>query len=580
LFYLIVEIAAPLALVVSLTLRWAYLRAVRRSMLRPVIHGAPGGDDGSSALARRAAPAPAHPLEIVPAAVPAHTAVRSARRGPWIAVAVHVVGGLTYALAVTAAYVVEVAPMLTTVGGASFGWRFWVGTLWFCLFYAWPVVIVVSLLVKLSWRTMVVVVIVCAALFVGAAWLMIGGVSWTVPQAMQDAATSQGVTAPPSISLLQVVDGWWSMDGIATLVVLAFLVRPIRAIGPVVLALTVAALSGAYGMVFLFAHRQPAQWLGTIATKLGFDGRIGVIAVVVMVLGVGGVAACLLGYLALRGIGRLYTAQWMSEQSIQVYAVWLVFALAQPAPPGMPYACLVAVAIYVLVVRLGLRLFGRRNRVDGPPPRLLLLRVFSLGRRSESLFDAFSRLWRHTGSVQLIAGPDLANSTVEPHEFLDFLGGRLQRRFISDPATLDRRLAETSLRPDPDNRFRVFEFFCHADTWQMVLRRLVGESDAVLMDLRGFTRTNKGCIFELHELLDTVPLERVLLVVDHTTDHGFLADVLHQGWLHISADSPNRTDACPRVHLYHLDRGGARRIGELVATVAGAHGRSLVPATV
>ncbi|MGB7867531.1 MAG: hypothetical protein WBM01_04475 [Mycobacterium sp.] len=50
-----------------------------------------------------------------------------------------------------------------------------------------------------------------------------------------------------------------------------------------------------------------------------------------------------------------------------------------------------------------------------------------------------------------------------------------------------------------------------SDTWQMVLRRLVGQSDAVLMDLRGFTRTSKGCIFELHELLDAVPLKRVPL---------------------------------------------------------------------
>ncbi len=578
-FYLIVEIAAPLALAISLTLRWAYRHAVRRSMLLQVSHGATAGDDDSSAPPTRAAAAPAHPLEIAPVAVPDRTAVRAARRGPWTTVAVHVVGGLAYALVMTAAFVVEVAPLMTPIGGVSVGWRFWTGMLWFCLFYIWPVVIVVSLVVKLPWHTMVAAVIVFAAVFVGAAWLVLGAVNATVPQAMQDIATSQGLTALPSISLRQVVGIWWSMDGVATLVVLAFLVRPIRAIGPVVLALTVAALSGAYGMIMLLNLQQPAQWVTTVADKLGLDGRIGAIAVLVIVLGVAAIAGCLVGYLTLRGVGRLYTAQVISEQSIQVYAVWLVFALAQPAPPTKPYACLVAFAIYVLVVRVGLRLFVGRNGVGGLPPRLLVLRVFSLGRRSESLFDAFSRLWRYTGPVQLIAGPDLAGATVEPHEFLDFLGGRLQRRFINGPATLDRRLAETSLRPDPDNRFRVFEFFCHADTWQMVLRRLVGESDAVLMDLRGFTRTNKGCIFELHELLDTVPLERVSLVVDHTTDNDFLADVLHQGWQHVSAASPNRTDATPRVRLYHLDRGSAHRIGELVATVADVRGRNVTPAT-
>ena len=225
-----------------------------------------------------------------------------------------------------------------------------------------------------------------------------------------------------------------------------------------------------------------------------------------------------------------------------------------------------------------MRLFCPGNRADSRPPRLLLLRVFSLGRRSQSLFRAFSLLWRYTGSVRMIAGPDLANATVEPHEFLDFLAGRLQRRFITGPAALDQRLAETSLRRDPDCRFRVFEFFCHADTWQTVLRRLARESDLVLMDLRGFTSTNKGCIFELNELLDAVRLERLLLVVDRTTDEGFLTDVLQQGWVHISASSPNRTDASPRVRLYRLDGAGAQGIGKLVATLAGAHGRSLAPA--
>ena len=41
----------------------------------------------------------------------------------------------------------------------------------------------------------------------------------------------------------------------------------------------------------------------------------------------------------------------------------------------------------------------------------------------------------------------------------------------------------------------------------MVLSRLVHESDAVLMDLRGFSRGNAGCVFELQELARLVPLD-------------------------------------------------------------------------
>jgi hypothetical protein len=118
--------------------------------------------------------------------------------------------------------------------------------------------------------------------------------------------------------------------------------------------------------------------------------------------------------------------------------------------------------------------------------------VFSLGRRSERLFDALAKHWRHAGSIRLIAGPDLATTTVEPHEFLDFLSGKLARRFIDGPETLDLRISEMDLEPDRDGRFRVNDFFCHDNAWQMTLSRLVGDSDAVLMDLRGFSQENRG----------------------------------------------------------------------------------------
>src|SRR6187397_759875 len=100
---IVVQLAVPLAFAVSLALRWIYLRAVRRAMLRPVAGMARLGDEAS--LAPRTFPVPADPpsqrLEILSAANPARDAVRAAWRGPWIAVDVHVAAGLAYALAVT-----------------------------------------------------------------------------------------------------------------------------------------------------------------------------------------------------------------------------------------------------------------------------------------------------------------------------------------------------------------------------------------------------------------------------------------------------------------------------------------------
>jgi hypothetical protein len=196
--------------------------------------------------------------------------------------------------------------------------------------------------------------------------------------------------------------------------------------------------------------------------------------------------------------------------------------------------------------------------------------VFSLGRRSARLFNAFGKLWRHDGSIRLIAGPDLATSTVEPYEFLDFLSGKLGRRFIDGPETLTLRLAEADSQRDFDRRYRVSDFFCHDDSWQMVLGRLARDSHAVLMDLRGFSRANQGCLFEIGELLDVVPLDRIVFVVDASTDEAFLREALAQSWSSIAAESPNRDLTAPSVGLFRFSGRGEGDVASLVATVAAA----------
>jgi len=538
LLYAAVQIGVPLAFVVALALRWLYLRGVRRSMLRSV--AAAPADEAAPALAEP----PARPLAIVASGVPPRASVRSAWRGPSIAVAVHVCAGFAYALVVTLVWV--------HVAGADDPWD---GVALFSLFYAWPLVIVVSLVATVTWRAAAFVVLTYAALFIPAVALMMQGTTLTVAE---------------------VAYNWWNINGIGTLLVLAFLARPIKAMGPIVVALMMAAVAGVFESADVLSNPDVSEWVATLATSLGLGGTGGGYTAIVVVFGGAALAAALIAYVLLRLIGRLYRKQWISDQSIQIDAVWLVFAIMH-APTQQPFGGLVAFLVYELVARIGLRLFQPRGKADAHAPRLLLLRVFALGSRSESLFRSFSLLWRYTGSMRMIAGPDLANATVEPHEFLDFLAGRLQRRFITGPAVLEQRLAESELRRDPDGRFRVSTFFCHADTWQSVLRRLARESDLVLMDLRGFTSANQGCIFELNELLDAVRLRHLLLLVDDTTDEAFLTEVLQQGWRRISAGSPNRADAAPQVRLYRLAESGATGIGTLVATLASVHSGKLAP---
>ena len=261
-----------------------------------------------------------------------------------------------------------------------------------------------------------------------------------------------------------------------------------------------------------------------------------------------------LGWPLLRRIGRRYEAKRFSDQSITLDSLFLLFAVVQSiglAFEGAPWILtgLVAFAAYKSAARLG---FGATRRPVIAPRTLLLLRVFRLGKRSERLFDKLRRHWQQLGGICMIAGPDLVTATVEPHEFLEFLSGRLGRRFVAGSGDLERRIAAMDTAADPDGRYRISEFFCRTDTWQMTMERLARVSDAVLMDLRSFSPANQGCVFELGRLLDGVELSRVVFVVDETTDLAFLETMLQTLWARLGLDSPNRRATAPAARIFHI----------------------------
>jgi hypothetical protein len=207
-----------------------------------------------------------------------------------------------------------------------------------------------------------------------------------------------------------------------------------------------------------------------------------------------------------------------------------------------------------MTVGLGLKRLATRAQ-PLQKARLLFLRVFGSSSRSEKLFDLLAARWRYAGSIHLISARDVARARFEPDEFLDFLSGRLASAYINAGADLDRRLAGLSLRPDPDGRYRVNEFFCRDDTWQETVTRLMAQSDLVAMDLRGFTSERKGCIFELRTLIDEVPLHRVTLLIDKTTDEPLLRQTLADLSRNMNPQSPNASGGSARVRMIDLACG-------------------------
>jgi hypothetical protein len=201
-----------------------------------------------------------------------------------------------------------------------------------------------------------------------------------------------------------------------------------------------------------------------------------------------------------------------------------------------------------------LRVFTRRDRQG---------RLQSRRADAERLFDLLGSRWRYAGPITMIGAPDLASSTIDPDEFLDFLAGRLRERFILEAAEVPARLDAIDDRCDLDARWRVTELFCGNDAWRAAALGLMARSDLVAMDLRDFGPDNQGCIFELQALIDVVPAGRVALLVDGSTRRDFLQATIDACLTRVPLTSPN-AQAGVKLALVDVARGEQTAVKELL----------------
>ncbi len=528
-----------LAAALSLPVCFFLLRLYRRSVLA-------GMDASADAVAPQPAPeALRHPVvaplniesveegQAVIATAADAGVLREAVRGPWRCAAVYACAGIAYAVVMTAGWMLATRdPAVVWTKLSILSWT-----------YFWPGVLAVLLVAAYDrsrrWQVLGVYFGVFAALMVVA------------------------VERNPDLGLLQLPLYWVLTNGAESILLMTFLLRPIRAVGPLVLTFLLMVAIGSQTLLSVAAGN--AAVLRKIA-GIGFGLGLSATGVFIGMILLGTAAFAALGWPLLRWIGRRYEAKKFSDQSITIDSIFLLFAVVQSIGLAFEGALwiltgLVAFAAWKAVALLGFRL--TRNQA-GLPRTLLLLRVFRLGKRSEQLFDKLRKHWQSAGSISMIAGPDLVTTTVEPHEFLEFLSGRLGRQFVGGRPDLDRRIAAMDAAADPDGRYRINEFFCRANTWQMTMQRVAAASDSVLMDLRSFSPSNQGCLYELGQLLDGVDLRRVVFLVDETTDRAFLEAALMRLWAQLSADSPNRRATAPAARLFHIRQQSEKALAGLL----------------
>lgn len=454
------------------------------------------------------------------------------------------------------------------------------------IFAALPGLTLLLTVVSRSWKTWAKVLAVYAALTV----VVILAIGWhlgSVPKAAGVALSIANVYAWPVIAIPLLVQRGLRTLMIGIIPVLLYIVAGVaalEALAPDVLQL--ARSEGmrlpAFVMFAIGAAVVPASvWVFLRILRSGHRLEF---AILLAVVGIGGVVLdevlhprfplgplagavpvgvlqCAIIWLFFKGIIRLQAIHWLPSQALQSHLCWsflglysVIFFNAQLVgisadERNTAYLLLGAgfitylVGVHVLLQR------AWKARCAVVPKRLLLLRVFNAADKRERLLDTLEDTWRRVGRVDLVGGTDLAMRTLASVTLEYFLLRRLDTEFLRTAAEVDRRIDRLRSQLEGDLRYPVNEIFCYANTWQAAVMRLALESDVVLLDLRGFTSANLGCKFELTNLVWYVPLARVVVLIDSTTDEKALHDVAQAAWAQLPCDSPNVAAAAPRLRI-------------------------------
>jgi hypothetical protein len=127
----------------------------------------------------------------------------------------------------------------------------------------------------------------------------------------------------------------------------------------------------------------------------------------------------------------------------------------------------------------------------------------------------------------------------------------VRRRFIRNGVTLRKQIAKTMGRKKSwDGTYRLHPFYCYDDLWRPAVQDMMRDAEAVLMDFRGFDPSKKGCQFEITKVLDTVAIERVVLLIDEETDQETMFQLFRDGWSRLEVDSPNCDTSDPTLKVF------------------------------
>lgn len=269
----------------------------------------------------------------------------------------------------------------------------------------------------------------------------------------------------------------------------------------------------------------------------------------------------------------------------------------------------IAVALIHLYV---LNYFRKKSRFR-PNIKLLILRVFGEDLVSKNIFTKLARYWQLFGSYFTVVDKSFYrvywkrafNRNIGIFIFLNIvvivvfgtIMGELQMKLGKESATVDifgymlliclcipfflinyysrqkikkdlissevrliERLKELQKNPtNIDHSFKSVPLLCYNDTWKMAVNKMSKIVDMILMDLRGFSESNKGCEYEVNFLFDHVPIEKILFITD-LDSLSMIENLLVKQWEMLIETSPNLNVFNPKVKIYITSKLGAENV--------------------
>ncbi|TVZ38798.1 hypothetical protein P886_3180 [Alteromonadaceae bacterium 2753L.S.0a.02] len=351
------------------------------------------------------------------------------------------------------------------------------------------------------------------------------------------------------INLLQLLFFWVYSDFLLSLVSAMLLASRWRAIFPLVFAFWVTALTGtALADYWVVNNDTRLATAADIMLALG----LGSWGAIITWLGISLLVFGFLGALLLRTIGVYYRKGAFNDISLNVAALWLIFAVFHNFNYAFQSVFGLLWAILCFAITFACYKIFATHTVSAKGQALVWLRVFEMGNRGQALFGSFSVNWRRRGPIYMISGPDMNLSLITPPEFMRFVSLNLGSLYIKDDQSLRKRLEMIQNPGAVDGFYPIEELFCHANTWQASVTALMENTKRAIMDLRGFQAKNTGCRFEVCEVLRRIPLKNLLFLIDDHTDSEYLTATIKEQWQLVGGSGVNANERTPELRVLHV----------------------------